>query len=71
MRQWVSENLDMDTTSLFRNIYNNMYTYIKEDNIQQLVLILAKYQFQASFVADQEINLVAALTEILIECEFK
>lgn len=71
MRKWVGENSDIDYAVLFRRLYDNMYTYIKSENIPQLVLILAKYQYQSAFVMDQEINTVAALTEILIECEFK
>ena len=70
-RKWVTNNLDNDQTRIFRNIYDGLYDQLKPNSVPQLVLILAKYQYQAAFVADHEINLVACLTEIMIECEFK
>ena len=70
-RKWVTNNLDNDQTRIFRNIYDGLYEQLKPNSVPQLVLILAKYQYQAAFVADHEINLVACLTEIMIECEFK
>jgi DNA polymerase III delta prime subunit len=71
MRKWVGENSDMDSSELFRKLYDNASDAIDKQSIPQLVLHLAKYQYQASFVADQEINLAACLTEILADCEFK
>jgi DNA polymerase III delta prime subunit len=71
MRKWVGENSDMDSSELFRKLYDNASDAMDKQSIPQLVLHLAKYQYQASFVADQEINLVACLTEILADCEFK
>lgn len=70
-RKWVTNNLDNDQTRIFRNIYDSLYEQLKANSVPQLVLILAKYQYQAAFVADHEINLIACLTEIMIECEFK
>jgi DNA polymerase III delta prime subunit len=70
-RKWVTNNLDSDTASILRKIYDNMYEFLKPESIPPAVLVLAKYQYQAAFVADQEINLIACLTEFMIECEFK
>lgn len=71
MRKWVVTNSDIDPSRVFRKIYDGLYEYLKPESIPQAVVILAKYQYQAAFVADQEINLVACLTEIMIECEVK
>ncbi len=70
-RKWVVDNLDNDPTVLLRSIYDALYTYLAGPGIAAAVLIIAKYQYQSSFVADQEINMLACLTEIMIECEFK
>lgn len=70
-RKWVTNNLDNDPNSILRSIYDNLYDYLKPDSIPPAVLILSKYQYQAAFVADQEINLMACLTEFMVECEFK
>lgn len=71
MRKWVVNNSDIDPSRIFRKIYDGMYEYLKPESIPQAVVILSKYQYQAAFVADQEINLVACLTEIMIECEMR
>jgi DNA polymerase III delta prime subunit len=70
-RKWVTNNLDNDPTRVFRKLYDTLYEILKPQSVPQLVLILAKYQYQAAFVADMEINLIACLTEIMVECEFK
>jgi DNA polymerase III delta prime subunit len=70
-RKWVTNNLDNDPTRIFRQLYDNLYESLKADSVPQLVLILARYQYQAAFVADAEINLIACLTEIMVDCEFK
>ena len=70
IRKWAAENIDSDTTAIFRQLYDTSSEYITKNSIPQLVLILAKYQYQAAFVADHEVNLMACLTEIMIECEF-
>ena len=71
VRKWVVANLDNDTNSLLRRIYDSCYDCLLPQTIPAAVLIIAKYQYQSAFVADQEINLLAALTEIMCECEFK
>lgn len=70
-RKWVTNSLDNDPNSILRAIYDSLYDYLKPDSIPQAVLILSKYQYQCAFVADQEINLMACLTEFMVECEFK
>jgi DNA polymerase III delta prime subunit len=70
-RKWVTNNLDSDSATVLRKIYDSMYDFLKPDSIPQAVLVLAKYQYQSAFVADQEINMMACLTEIMVECEFK
>jgi DNA polymerase III delta prime subunit len=69
MRKWVVANSDADPSRIYRKIYDSLYEYFKPDSIPQAVLIISKYQYQSAFVADQEINLVACLTEIMIDCE--
>ncbi|AIX27798.1 clamp loader subunit [Synechococcus phage ACG-2014f] len=70
VRKWVVANLDNDTNSILRKLYDTLSTQLKGPSIAAAVLVIAKYQYQGAFVADQEINLLAALTEIMIECEF-
>ena len=69
IRKWVGSN-EIDPNTLFRKIYDAMYDTIKPGSIPQAVLILADYQYKAAFVADQEINTVACLTELMVNCEF-
>ena len=71
VRKWVVDNLDNDPAMLLRRVYDSLYTSLKNVSIPAAVLIVAKYQYQIAFVADQEINILAALTEIMVECEFK
>jgi DNA polymerase III delta prime subunit len=71
MRKWVVINNDIDPSRIFRKIYDGLTEYMKPDSIPQCVVVLGKYQYQAAFVADQEINLVACLTEIMVDCEMK
>jgi DNA polymerase III delta prime subunit len=70
-RKWVTNNLDSDASAIIRKIYDSLYEFLKPESIPPAVLILSKYQYQSAFVADQEINLVACLTEFMVECEFK
>lgn len=70
-RRWVAKNSDADTSSLFKELYDTATTNIESASIPQLVLILADYQYKAAFVADQELNIMAALTEIMAQCKFK
>ena len=71
VRKWVVSNLDNDSAIILRRIYDVLYDCLLPQTIPSAVLIIAKYQYQIAFVADQEINLLAALTEIMCECEFK
>ena len=70
MRVWVAENLDSDSTTLYRAIYDNSTDHITPGSIPQLVLILADYSYKDAFCADTEINTVACLTEIMANVEF-
>jgi len=70
VRKWVVANLDNDSSVILRRVYDSCYTHLSPQTIPAAVLIIAKYQYQIAFVADQEINLLAALTEIMCECEF-
>lgn len=71
VRKWVVDNLDNDPNVLLRSVYDAVYTKLDGAGIAAAVLIIAKYQYQSSFVADQEINMLACLTEIMVECNFK
>mgnify|MGYP005997829451 FL=1 len=71
VRKWIVSNLDNDTTVLLRRIYDSLYDSLVPGSIPAAVLVIAKYQYQGAFVADQEINMLACLTEIMVECEFK
>jgi len=71
MRKWVINNLDKEPSSLFSTIYNLLYTNLEGNSVPQAVLIIAGYQYKSAFVADQEINMVACLTEIMANCKFK
>jgi|TARA_R100001463_G_scaffold38504_2_gene82454 hypothetical protein len=71
VRKWIVSNLDNDPNVLLRRAYDALYEVLDGPSIAAAVLIVAKYQYQSAFVADQEINLLAAMTEIMVECEFK
>ena len=71
MRKWVVNNLDNDPVKIFRKIYDNMYDSLQPETIPHAVLIIADYQYKSAFVADQEINLVACLTELMSQVKFK
>jgi DNA polymerase III delta prime subunit len=71
VRKWVGENADTDTAVLFRKFYDTAHDHMDSPSIAQMVLIIAKYQYQAAFVADPEINLAACMTELMVECNFK
>ena len=71
VRKWCVDNMDNDISVLLRRIYDSLYTSLVSSSIPAAVLIIAKYQYQIAFVADQEINLLACLTEIMVECKFK
>ncbi len=70
MRKWVAENIDNDHVRLYRQIYDSLYGKFEKKSIPQAVLTIADYSYKAAFVADQEVNMVACLTEMMMECEF-
>ena len=71
MRQWVTSNVDNDPASVYRKIYDKLYEVLDKSSIPQAVLIIADYQYKSAFVADQEINLMACLVEIMTNAKFK
>ena len=71
VRKWIVQNLDNDPNTILRKLYDSIYEHMKPKSIPEAVLIIAKYQYQSAFAADQEINLLAAMTEIMVNCEFK
>ncbi|NDB82041.1 MAG: AAA family ATPase [Alphaproteobacteria bacterium] len=71
MRKWVVQNLDNEPQAIFRQIFDSANEHLDKNSIPQLVLYLAEYQYKAAFVVDQEINLVAFLTQVMADCEFK
>jgi DNA polymerase III delta prime subunit len=71
VRKWVAKNSDAETTALFRELYDNASTNMDPNSIPAMILILADYQYKAAFVADHELNIMAALTEIMAQCKFK
>jgi DNA polymerase III delta prime subunit len=70
VRKWVALNIDNDPVQLYRSLYDSASTYIAPRSIPQLVVTIADYQYKSAFVADQEINLVACLTELMVECDY-
>jgi len=70
MRKWVVNNIDLEPASIFRGIYDNVETHVKQQSIPQLILILADYQYKNAFVADHELNMVACLTECMAQVEY-
>jgi DNA polymerase III delta prime subunit len=71
VRKWVGKNSDTDSVSLFRQLYDSAFTIMEPVSVPQLILILAEYQYKAAFVADHELNNMAAMTEIMANCKFK
>jgi DNA polymerase III delta prime subunit len=71
VRKWVGTNTDVDTIQLFRELYDSASEKMEPSTIPNLVLVLADYQYKAAFVADQELNTMAAMTEIMVQCKFK
>jgi len=70
MRRWVVVNSDIDSNHIYRKVYDSLSEHFTKDSIPQAIIILSKYQYQSAFVADQEINLVACLTELMVECSY-
>ena len=71
MRKWVIQNLDKEPSALFSSVYEILYKHLQPQSIPQAVLVIAGYQYKAAFVADQEINMVACLTEVMANCKVK
>ncbi len=71
LRRWVLENGDNDETEVYRKIYEGLGDYLKPQSVPAVILILANYQYKAAFAADSEINMMACLTEMMMEAEFK
>ena len=71
VKKWVTQNLDSDPSAILRKIYDNLADLMDGPSVAAAVLIIAEYQYKSAFVADQEINLLAALTQIMLECNFK
>ena len=71
VRKWVVDNIDNDPAKIFRKVYDHLYTYLDPSTIPAAVIIIGEYQYKSAFVADQEINLLACLTEIMTQCRFK
>jgi DNA polymerase III delta prime subunit len=70
VRKWVAQNVDGDTTQIFRKLYDSISEYVKPQSVPQVVVTLADYQYKSAFVVDQEINLMAMLTELMVEVEW-
>lgn len=70
-RKWVIQNIDLNTTEFFKRLYNELYVSLKQNSIPQAILIIAEYQYKSAFAADQEINTMAMLVQIMMDCEFE
>ncbi len=71
VRKWVGQNSDVDSSVLFRKIYDGMGSYLKKESIPQTILILAEYQYKMAFSSDHEICLAACMAEIMLNAEFQ
>ena len=71
VRKWVVDNLDNDPPRLFSRLYDSLYDCVDGSSIPHVVVVLGEYQYKAAFVADQEINMLACLTEIMARAKFK
>ena len=69
-RKWVVQNLDLNTADFFKKLYTELYTALKQNSIPQAILIIAEYQYKAAFAADQEINTMALIVQLMMDCEF-
>ena len=71
VRKWVVNNLDNDPVRIFRTVYDSLYDHVDNNSIPLVVVLLGEYQYKSAFVADQEINLLACMTEIMAQVKFK
>jgi DNA polymerase III delta prime subunit len=69
-RKWIMQNIDLNTSEFFRKLYDELYTTLKPNSIPQAILIIAEYQYKSAFAADQEINTMALIVQLMMECEF-
>ena len=70
MKKWVTQNMDSEPQDIMRKVYDNLYNYFDPKSIPEAVLIISEYQYKSSFVVDQEINMVAFMTELMMRCEY-
>ena len=71
MKKWVAQNMDNEPHVIMRKVYDNLYQHFDSSSIPEAVLIIAEYQYKSSFVVDQEINMVAFMTELMMRCQIK
>lgn len=69
-RKWVIQNIDLNTSEFYRKLYDDLYTSLKSNSIPQAILIIAEYQYKSAFAMDQEINTMALIVQLMLECEF-
>lgn len=69
-RKWITQNIDLNTTEFFKRLYNELYLSLKQNSVPQAILIIAEYQYKSAFAADQEINTMAMLVQLMMDCEF-
>ena len=70
VRKWVSNNLDNDHSKTYRKLYDTLFVELTPNSVPQMIVIIARYQYQAAFVADHEVNMMGCLTEIMANCQF-
>jgi DNA polymerase III delta prime subunit len=70
-RKWIGQNVEGDTTGIFRQLYDSMYDNVQPQSIPQMVVTLADYQYKAAFVADHEVNLAAMVAELMVNIDWK
>ena len=71
MRKWVANNSDQDMNEMFRRIYDMASDKVEMRSLPGFIVTMADYMYKANFVADLEVNMVAFLTEVMIEAEYK
>tara|TARA_B100000131_G_scaffold305429_1_gene331408 strand:+ start:1429 stop:2364 length:936 start_codon:yes stop_codon:yes gene_type:complete len=71
MKKWVAQNMDNEPHVIMRKVYDNLYQYLDPKSIPEAVLIISEYQYKSSFVVDQEVNLVAFMTELMMRCDYR
>tara|TARA_B100000131_G_scaffold187899_1_gene180832 strand:- start:397 stop:1335 length:939 start_codon:yes stop_codon:yes gene_type:complete len=71
IRKWVANNLDNDPSRMYRKVYDTLYDEIDPNTVPHMVLAVADYSYKSAFVADQEINMLAFMIEIMSQVRFK